>query len=291
MRNKYASIAFAATLLALSQFPVSAYAVAIQENTVQERAIAHIAPLEDPEEVAKRIHFGPREKRAVKHIHADDAEQVAERIHFNPLEKRKGGGGGGKGGGGGGGGKSSGGSSSGSSSGGKSSSSSSRSSSYGYKTYGGRYGGGSATPYRAGGVSPLGLVPFLLPLAALALIWPGIWLWGVYSYHYNTLYNYYNQTLNANQSVPVQCFCVQYNECACDDNGDISYLSEIIALNQANTSTFATVDGVWTLLINGTVANGTGEADAGDTIGAASSLNVLGYTWMVVVACFLAYMM
>ncbi|EPS41414.1 hypothetical protein H072_4701 [Dactylellina haptotyla CBS 200.50] len=274
-------------------------------------AIKHVQPLSDAEDVAHRVSFDKRgeveEKRAVARIQQlDDAADVAERIHFNPLEKRKGGGGGGKSGGGGGSGgktssggkssssggktKSSGGkTSSGGSSGGKSSSSGKNNK--GYKTYGGRYGGGSTSGYKAGGRSPLGLVPFLLPLAAVALIFPGLWLYSVYSYHYNTAYQYYNNTLQSLQNVPVQCLCMQYSDCSCDDNGNTTYLSDLIALNQSNTTTFAIVDGVWTLLINGTVENGTGAIDSGDSTNGASPLNIIGYLWMAGVAVYLAYSM
>jgi len=258
-------------------------------SMLRKRAIKHVQPLEDAEEVSHRITFDPKDKRseyaeprAIKHVQPlDDAEEVANRLHFAPLGKRKGGGGGGRGGGG----KSSGGG------GGRSGGSSSRGYSHGYRTYGGRYGGGSTTPYRTGLISPLGLVPFLIPLAAIALIFPGIWLYDVYSYHYNTAYQYFNETLNTNLSIPVQCLCMKFSDCSCDDDGDTSYLSEIVALNQPNTTVFADINGNWTLLINGTVANGTGPADAGDSISAASVLNIFGYIWMVGVACFLAYTM
>ncbi|KAK6344987.1 hypothetical protein TWF718_006932 [Orbilia javanica] len=265
------------------------------------RAIAHLQPLENAEDVANRIHF--KERRAIKHVEPlENAEDVAQRLTFDKrdqnegvsrvieafhhLEKRKGGGGGGKGGGGG----SSGGKSS--SGGSKSSSSGSKSSgnNKGYKTYGGRYGGGASTGYKAGGKSPLGLAPFLLPLAAIALIFPGLWLYAVYSYHYNTLYQYYNDSLNAIQSVPVQCLCMQYSDCACDDNGNTTFIDELVALNQSNTTNFAVVDGVWTLLINGTVENGTGPA-AGETINAGSNLNALGYLWMVAFTFYMVYTM
>ncbi|KAK6496607.1 hypothetical protein TWF481_001601 [Arthrobotrys musiformis] len=312
------------------------------------RAIAHLQPLENAEDVANRIHF--KERRAIKHAKPlEDAEGVAQRLTFDkrsvlesaikhtaplanaedvserltfdkrdegvsrpiegfkPLEKRKGGGGGGKGGGGSSGGKStsSGGKSTSSggksktTTGGKSTSGGSKSSSSGskssgnkkgYKTYGGRYGGGASTGYKAGAKSPLGLAPFLLPLAAIALIFPGLWLYAVYSYHYNTLYQYYNNSLNAIQSVPVQCLCMQYSDCACDDNGNTTFIDELVALNQSNTTVFAVVDGVWTLLINGTVENGTGPA-AGETINAGSSLNALGYLWMVAFTFYMVYTM
>ncbi|KAF3096000.1 hypothetical protein TWF103_009915 [Orbilia oligospora] len=313
---KYTTVLQAAATTALFTAGVSAISPVA-------RAIAHLQPLENAEDVANRIHF--KERRAIKHVKPlEDAEDVAQRLTFDKrsvlesaikhtaplanaedvsqritferrhdavarpieqfkhLEKRKGGGGGGRGGGGGG--KSSSGGSKSSSSGSKSSNSK------GYKTYGGRYGGGSSTGYKSGVKSPLGLTPFLLPLAAIALIFPGLWLYAVYSYHYNTLYQYYNNSLQAIQSIPVQCLCMQYSDCACDDNGNTTFIDELVALNQSNTTRFAVVDGVWTLLINGTVENGTGPA-AGETISAGSHLNTLGYLWMVAFTFYMVYTM
>ncbi|KAK6338960.1 hypothetical protein TWF696_009758 [Orbilia brochopaga] len=294
MKFTVRNVATTATLLvaSLSHLPTAVSAVALEQpidhardvskrTVFEQNAIKHIEPLSDAEEISRRVTFDKRE------------EPVSEPLaHFQHLEKRKGGGGGGRGGGGGGG---SGGKSSGSG-GGKSSSSgggksSSGGNSKGYKTYGGRYGGGATSGYKSGGRSPLGLVPFLLPLGAIALIFPGLWLYSVYSYHYNTLYDYYNTTLNQQQSIPVQCLCMQYSDCACDDDGNTTYLNQLVALNQSNTTNFATVDGKWTLLINGTVENGTGPA-AGESInGAESPLNALGYLWMVGVACYMVYSM
>ncbi|KAJ6264410.1 hypothetical protein Dda_0556 [Drechslerella dactyloides] len=307
---KYSALHVAATTLlfaSLSQLPAAVSAVALSERSLQQRtpvaleqqnAIKRTGPLADAEDVARRVTFDKREEPASKAL-----------VHFQHLEKRKGGGGGGGGGGGRGGGGSSGGKSSGgssgdgktTSSGGKSSTSGGKSSTSGgktssgnykgYKTYGGRYGGGATSGYKAGGRSPLGLAPVLLPLGAIALIFPGLWLYSVYSYKYNTAYQYYNNTLNQLQTVPVQCLCMQYSDCGCDDNGNTTYLAELVALNQSNTTVFATVDKVWTLLINGTVENGTGPA-AGDTISEAGSvMNQLGYIWMVGIACYLAYSM
>ncbi|EWC43460.1 hypothetical protein DRE_07570 [Drechslerella stenobrocha 248] len=318
--------ATATTLLALlSQVPTAVSAIA----AVEERSVPQVQTLNNAEEIAKRITFRRRSENAVRHAEPlVDAEDVARRAdldkrselestnglaHFQLLEKRKGGGGGGSRGGGGG--KSSGSSSSSggktssggsTSSGGKSSTSggkttsagstssggktSSGKTSSGKNTYGGKYSGGGTNSYKSGGLSRFGLAPLLLPLAAVALIFPGLWLYSVYSYHYNTPYRYYNETRQQEQTVPVQCLCMQYSECACDDNGNTSFLDELVALNQSNTTNFAEVDGKWTLLINGTVENGTGAVDSGSVINHSPVLNAVGYIWMVGVACYLAYL-
>jgi len=193
----------------------------------------------------------------------------------NALEKRKGGGG--KSGGGGGGGKSSGGGSNSkpsSNTGGKTVSGSGVRPAYGGGRY---YGGGATVPYTAGQRSPLGIAPFLiLPIAALA-IFPGLWLYGVYQYPYTHPYTFVNQTItNAtfpngiNQTLPIDCLCEQYSVCGCDDNSDSTYLQDLIgngsyaALNKTLV-TVSTVNGTRTIIINGTLPNGTTASGGTDS--------------------------
>ncbi|KAK3071180.1 hypothetical protein LTR53_009091 [Teratosphaeriaceae sp. CCFEE 6253] len=133
---------------------------------------------------------------------------------------------------------------------------------------GGRYyGGGAAAPYKSGGRSPGGVAPYLLAGGALAFF-PGIWLYGAYAYPYNHAYLYHNNTNNQNETRPVQCYCAQYAECGCDNNTDSSYLNEVA--NNKTVSRVAVVNGTETLLINGTLENGT--TAAGGTDSAAGSL-------------------
>jgi hypothetical protein len=162
------------------------------------------------------------------------------------LYKRKGGGGG-RGGGGGGG----------TSSGGRTSGSSSPSAGTGSpRTYGGgsRYAGGAATPYRAGGTPSgwRGPAPLLLGVGALALF-PGLWLYGAYSYRYNDdkPLTYYNETSARNETRPVQCLCAAQADCGCDDTEDQSYLNQV-----ANDKAVSSVRN-GTLYINGTLEEGT----------------------------------
>ncbi|KAK4987774.1 hypothetical protein LTR28_001822, partial [Elasticomyces elasticus] len=167
---------------------------------------------------------------------------------------RKGGGGGGKGGSG---------TGSTSSGGGRTTSGSGATPAYG----GGRhYGGGAAVPYTAGARSPLGLTPFLLPIAALS-IFPGLWLYSAYAYSYPHPYSYRNAS-NANNgtntTLPVQCLCQQYSECGCDSNDDNSYLDNLVGNGTLDPSVarVANVNGTQTLVINGTLENGTTAAGA-----------------------------
>ncbi|KAL2063326.1 hypothetical protein VTL71DRAFT_5131, partial [Oculimacula yallundae] len=218
------------------------------------------------------------------------------------LYKRKGGGGGGGKGGGGssssgssgkGGSSSSGssGSSGSSSSGGRGSSSSNqggstRTGSGPAPRFGGKYGGGATQPYKAGSSSPRGLAPVFLGVGLLS-IYPGLWLYGAYGYGYHNPYNFRNRTARrnatnttntptrdyveliirqddagVNESKPVTCLCAEYAVCGCDDNGDYTFLDQIIGdgdyfkLNQSLV-TVADVNGTSTILLNGTLPNGT----------------------------------
>ncbi|KAK4697545.1 hypothetical protein P7C71_g540, partial [Lecanoromycetidae sp. Uapishka_2] len=160
------------------------------------------------------------------------------------LEKRRGGGGS-SGGGGGRGGSSSGSSSSGSSSSssgssssagksgsttgasgntGTASSSSSASRGYGGGAY---YGGGSASAYRSGTRSPGGIAPYLLAGAALGFF-PGLWLYGAYTYPYSHPYTFRNDTSNQNETLPIKCLCAEYSACGCDDNNNSTFLNALI---------------------------------------------------------------
>jgi hypothetical protein len=220
---------------------------------------------------------------------------------FAALTKRKGGGGGGSGGGsgGGGGGRSSGGSSGGgggrsgggssggsrsgsSSSGGISSSgrvfSFSPSSSAGGRTrsgsgppprYGNSYAGGASVPYTAGQRSPTrGINPNPLPIAAFAFF-PGIWLYGsLHAYPYGTTYHYRNST-GQNATVDVTCLCQKFSVCSCDDNGNSTYMQQLVGngTNQpVNTSDVVVLpqlaNGTQRAYVNGTLPNGT-TADGG----------------------------
>jgi hypothetical protein len=170
---------------------------------------------------------------------------------------------------------------------------------------GGYYGGGAAVPYSAGGRSTKGLIaaPLLVGGAALVLM-PGIWLYSVYPYHYNNPYRFYNRTANrtnsdnnnnnnnkarglvdlvvrqtqmgANESLPVTCLCQEFSSCGCDENTDEKYLNDLVgngsyaALNKTLV-TVSDVNNTRTLIINGTLPNGTtapgGQDDAGVALG------------------------
>lgn len=207
------------------------------------------------------------------------------------LERRKGGGG--RGGGGGGGGRSGGGgggvsrSSPQSSSGGATRQGSGPTRSYGGGRY---YGGGAAVPYSSGKKSPKGLVAGALIGPALVLaIMPGIWLYSVYPYYYNNPYRFYNQSRNLtrraeepNTSLPVLCLCQEFQVCGCDENEDQSYLNDLVgngsyaALNKT-LITVSNINGTDTLVLNGSLPNGTTAPGGTDDEGAAVNLTVGKY--------------
>lgn len=231
-----------------------------------------------------------------------------ERVDLSPADdhdlfkRRGGGGGGGKGGGGGGGGKSGGSKSSSSksskssskssntktnsNSGGTSSSGSGPSRNFGNGRY---YPGGAAVPYKAGSKTPGGIGAFLLLGGALAF-WPGVWLYGAYMYHYDNHYRYYNSTSQKNETRDIICGCARFAVCGCNDNNDTSYYNQLIGngsydhLNKSIVNV-AKVNGTETILINGTLPNGTtaqGEdSAAGD--GMRSMVEALGW-WPAVAA-------
>ncbi|AEO53333.1 hypothetical protein MYCTH_2294498 [Thermothelomyces thermophilus ATCC 42464] len=214
--------------------------------------------------------------------------QIHERDEAAPEElwKRKGGGGGGgRGGGGGGRGGSSG------SGGGRGSSGSGSNPSrpvpapaYG----GGRfYGGGAATPYRAGSRSPSGIVPVFFAASALAF-WPGLWLYGAHIYRFDDEYEFFNVTSQRTESKPVECACAQNADCGCDENRDKDYLDDLIgngsyaALNKTLVNV-ADVNGTSTILVNGTLPDGT-AALAGNAAGGGLRALLHHAGWWPVVA-------
>lgn len=143
--------------------------------------------------------------------------------------------------------------------------SSSTSASRGYGG-GGYYGGGSATAYRAGSRSPGGIAPYILAGAALGAV-GGVWLYGAYAYNYDHPYNFHNDTSKQNETLPIECLCAKYSACGCDNNDNSTYLNSIInngSASDENSTLVHTgiVNGTKTLIINGTLPNGTSNATA-----------------------------
>lgn len=106
--------------------------------------------------------------------------------------------------------------------------------------------------------------------ASFLAFWPGLWLYGAHVYPYTHPHAFYNRSSAQNETKPVQCACDPYNVCACDENGDTQYLTDLIgngsfaSLNHS-VITVANVNGTSTILINGTLPNGTTAAGGTDS--------------------------
>jgi hypothetical protein len=129
----------------------------------------------------------------------------------------------------------------------------------------------------------------LLPAAAL-LLFPGIWLWSVFPYYYHNPYTFLNRTVeNAtqglNQTLPVVCLCQEFSVCGCDDNNNVTFFDSLIgngsyaALNKTLV-TVSEVNGSRTLVINGTLPNGT-TAAGGSSAAPMRPAQFSGYLVMV----------
>ncbi|KAJ4322514.1 hypothetical protein N0V84_004760 [Fusarium piperis] len=152
------------------------------------------------------------------------------------------------------------------------------------------YPGGAAAPYRSGNRSPAaGILPFVLIGSALAF-WPGVWLYGAYMYPYTHQYHFHNDTSDEDEVRDVICGCGRYEVCGCDDNNDTAYYDQLIgngsweALNKSIV-TVAEYRGNMTILINGTLPNGTTvpEQDSPAGLGMRGMIEALGY-WPAVAA-------
>jgi hypothetical protein len=143
------------------------------------------------------------------------------------------------------------------------------------------YGGGASVPYSAGARSPLGITPLLLGVGLLGF-WGGSLLWphGAYFYPYSHPYGFYNQSSGRNETKPVQCACDPTEECSCDDNNNATYMNSIIGdgsysgLNKSLV-TVGDVNGTSTILINGTLPNGTTASGGTDDPNAGSGMTSL----------------
>ena len=158
---------------------------------------------------------------------------------------------------------------------------------------GGRYyAGGATSSYRSGGRSPGGILPFALAGAALG-IFPGLWLYGAYEYNYDHGYSYHNRTNTSepqgqNETIPVTCLCQMYSACGCDNNSNTTYLDSLVgngsAADENNTLIhIGLVNGTKTLIINGTLPNGTNDTTSTTSGAGAARQTLLEYSgfWLV----------
>lgn len=136
--------------------------------------------------------------------------------------------------------------------------------------------------------------PLLLGVGVLAIM-PGLWLYSVYPYHFSNPYRFYNQSdvnqtnpSGTNTTLPVTCLCQEYSPCGCDENEDQKYLNDLVgngsypALNKSLV-TVSDVNGTRTLVLNGTLPNGT-TAPGGTDDSAALNLKAGKYAGYWVMA-------
>lgn len=96
--------------------------------------------------------------------------------------------------------------------------------------------------------------------------------------------------LGVEETKPVTCICAEYSVCGCDDNGDQTFLASIIGdgtystLNQTLVQV-ADINGTSTIILNGTLPNGTTAPGGVDDASAASNVKVSHYSgYLVMVA-------
>ncbi|KAH8743772.1 hypothetical protein F5883DRAFT_662996, partial [Diaporthe sp. PMI_573] len=161
------------------------------------------------------------------------------------------------------------------------------------------YSGGTTVPYRAGSRSTGGVVLFMMAggLQAIAF-WPGVWYHLPYLYPHEQPWNYHNQTSDRDEIKPVMCGCAPYQVCGCDDNADQAYIYSIISngnygsLNHSIVC-LGDVNGTETILINGTLPNGTTASGGRKSPNAAAGLRhvalVAGWWPALVTTAFIVF--
>ena len=102
-----------------------------------------------------------------------------------------------------------------------------------------------------------------------AAIFSGLWLYGAYEYPYDQSYAYHNDSERdsanpngTNETLPVTCLCQQYSACGCDNPDNSTYIDSLLGNGSAsdmNSSLVqvSMVNGTKTVVINGTLPNGT----------------------------------
>lgn len=86
----------------------------------------------------------------------------------------------------------------------------------------------------------------------------------LYGYPFTQNVYYYNKTSSQNETLPVLCLCQEYSVCGCDENHNQTYIDQLMVNATANPtngmvvgSKIVDVNGTRTLVVNGTLDNGT----------------------------------
>lgn len=97
----------------------------------------------------------------------------------------------------------------------------------------------------------------------MGLIFPGLWLYGAYAYPYSQRAQYGN---NPNETIPVLCVCQENSVCGCDENYNQSFIQDMYKNatgdGEPKLARLSDVNGTRTLVINGTLEDGTTSEDA-----------------------------
>jgi len=142
---------------------------------------------------------------------------------------------------------------------------------------GGFYGGGASVPFTSGSRSASGISPLFIG-AGLGFGFGALWAHGAWNYPYTHPITFHNSSTNSTETKPVDCLCAASEECGCDDNSNSTYVSSLIgngtysSLNQSLV-TVADINGTNTIVINGTLPNGT--TAAGGTVSASGASGVV----------------
>lgn len=106
-----------------------------------------------------------------------------------------------------------------------------------------------------------------------------VWLHNVYSYPYPNSYSFRNTSAGANSTgittLPVNCLCQENSQCGCDKPANNDTLDAIVGngtITNKSLAQVADVNGTNTLLINGTLADGS----SGTASGGMPSARLLG---------------
>jgi len=102
-----------------------------------------------------------------------------------------------------------------------------------------------------------------------------------------TVIIYHNRTSDQNETSKVECLCAKYAECGCDANNQTDYVTSVA--NNNSIARVAQLDGQRTLVVNGTLPNGTTAASAAPAFhqGMASFAGIAVISLSVVFATYL----
>ena len=124
------------------------------------------------------------------------------------------------------------------------------------------YYGGAKQPYKAGAVSPSGILPLQLVVDGPKL-YPGSWPDGAWWYEFPRPYSYHNATSGRNETKPADCICAENRRCGCElVAGNETYYNTYVANEGRMSKVVVKVEGIETLVLNGTLPNGTTASKA-----------------------------